>query len=159
MRKRRIYLDTSVISNLDQPEKAVEQEYSLRLWDAIIAGDYEVWLSQIVFEEIGRCEPKKAERLTDFIAQIDFHQINLSEADEILADRIIQEKILPSRCEDDSKHIAAALSAECDCLLSWNLKHLANYRTNQKIRLIAIEEFNRELAIIQPSVLLEGEFE
>jgi hypothetical protein len=50
------------------------------------------------------------------------------------------------------------LQEECEFLLSWNIKHLANYKTNQNIRLIAIEEYKRELAIVQPSFLLEGDF-
>jgi predicted nucleic acid-binding protein len=156
MRTPRVYLDTSVISHLDQPEKPVEQEYSLRLWDAIIRGEYEVWLSDVVFEEINRCDLKKIERLTDYITQIDYQRFKLSNTAEELAKRIIEQKILPPACVNDSKHIAGALTADCDYLLSWNLKHLARYSTNQKMRLVFVEEFKRELAITTPSVLFEG---
>jgi predicted nucleic acid-binding protein len=158
MRTPRVYLDTSVISHLDQPEKPVEQEYSLRLWDAIVRGEYEVWLSTTVYDEIDECSPEKRERLYEFIAMINHNDFSLTPEAESLAKSIIEKNILPKRCDDDSMHIAAALLLECDFLLSWNIKHLANYRTNQKIRLISIEEFNRELAIIEPSFLLEGDF-
>jgi predicted nucleic acid-binding protein len=75
MQPPKIYLDTSVISHLDQPEKPIAQEYSLRLWDAIIAGEYEVWLSEVVFEEIDKCETEKRERLYDFIMKIKHNDI------------------------------------------------------------------------------------
>ncbi|MDR0903102.1 MAG: PIN domain-containing protein [Ruminococcus sp.] len=152
----RIYLDTSVISHLDQPEKPIQQEYSLRLWDAIIAGEYEVWLSDVVYDEVNECSPEKRKRLNNFIDRIKHTDFILTPETEALARHIIDIKILPSRCEDDSMHIAAAIMANCEFLLSWNLKHLANITTSEKVRLIAIEEFKHELAIIEPSYLLEG---
>jgi predicted nucleic acid-binding protein len=159
MEKLRIYLDTSVISHLDQPEKPIEQEYSQRLWDAIMDGEYEVFLSDVVFEEIYRCNIDKRSRLQDFINQIDFHSITLGSQARAFADLIIAKGILPAKCKEDCHHIAAALFAECNCLLSWNLKHLANYRTNEKVRIISLQELYKELAIIQPSQLVEGVFE
>jgi predicted nucleic acid-binding protein len=153
---QRVYLDTSVISHLDQPKKPIEQEYSLRLWDAIIRGEYEVWLSKTVFDEIDECPPEKLSRLYEFINNIKHNDFIHTAESEALARRIIDMKILPPSSKDDSKHIAAALITECDFLLSWNLKHLANYKTSEKVRLIAVEEFKRELSIIQPSYLLEG---
>jgi predicted nucleic acid-binding protein len=154
---QRVYLDTSVISHLDQPKKPIEQEYSLRLWDAIIAGEFEVWLSDVVYDEVNECSPEKRERLNDYIDKIKHCDFIHTPESEALAKRIIDMKILPSRCEDDSMHIAAAILANCDFLLSWNLKHLANYKTNKKVRLIAVDEFKHELAIVEPSFLLEGD--
>jgi predicted nucleic acid-binding protein len=158
MRTPKVYLDTSVISHLDQPKKPIEQEYSLRLWDAIIAGEYEVWLSEVVFEELDRCEAEKRKRLYDYLYQIKYNNVALTDEIKALADLVMERKILPKNCANDSRHIIAALTADCDFLLSWNLKHLANYRTNQQIRLIAIEEFRYDIAIVQPSYLLEGDF-
>jgi predicted nucleic acid-binding protein len=157
MRTPRVYLDTSVISHLDQPKKPIEQEYSLRLWDAIIVGEYDVWLSDVVYEELDRCEPDKRDKLYDFVNLIKHDDVPLTDEIKKLADIVISRKILPSSSVNDSRHIISALTAECDFLLSWNLRHLANYKTNKNIRSIAIEEFKSELAIVQPSFLLEGD--
>jgi predicted nucleic acid-binding protein len=153
---QRVYLDTSVISHLDQPKKPIEQEYSLRLWDAVIAGEYEVWLSDVVFEEINRCEAEKRARLTDYLTRINYNRFSLNTFALELSEMINEKNILPAGCVTDSKHIAGALVADCNYLLSWNLKHLANYRTNERMRLVFFEEFKRELAIATPMIIFDG---
>jgi predicted nucleic acid-binding protein len=158
MRIPRVYLDTSVISHLDQPKKPIEQEYSLRLWDAIIAGKYEVWLSEVVIDEINRCEPEKVERLTNYLSEIKYSNFKLTDTAKAFAQSILDRKILPAKCKEDSRHIASAIFTESDFLLSWNLKHLANYKTNEKIRIISFDEYKRIVNIIQPSYLLEGDY-
>jgi predicted nucleic acid-binding protein len=155
---QRVYLDTSVISHLDQPEKQFEQKYSLLLWESIINGEFDVWLSDVVFQELDRCKPDKAERLYEYLSQINYHDFIISEESKALADSIIERKFLPKNCVNDSRHIIGALQVDCDFLLSWNIKHLANYKTNHNIRLVAVEEFKHELAIIEPSFLLEGDY-
>ncbi|MDR0943419.1 MAG: PIN domain nuclease [Ruminococcus sp.] len=157
MRTPRVYLDTSVISHLDQPKKPIEQEYSLRLWDAIIAGEYEVWLSDVVLTEINKCKPDKRERLFDFLSKIKHNNIPLTDELRTFANKILDQKILPSSCEEDSQHIAAAVLTNSEFLLSWNLKHLANFTTNDKVRSLSFVEYNREISIITPSFLLEGD--
>jgi predicted nucleic acid-binding protein len=159
MHTPRVYLDTSVISHLDQPKKPIEQEYSLRLWDAIIAGEYEVWISEVVFEEIKRCEPEKIERLLKYLADINYHQYIMTAESKAFAKTILERKILPSRCEEDSRHIAAAFFTQSDFLLSWNIKHLANYKTNEKMRSLVFDEHKHIVNIIKPSDLLEGDYD
>jgi predicted nucleic acid-binding protein len=144
-----------VISHLDQPKKPIEQEYSLRLWDAVACGEYEVWISDVVLEEIKRCEPEKTKRLLQYLSDIKHHEYTMTPESETFAESIIERKILPPRCIEDSQHIAAAIFSKSDFLLSWNLKHLANSKTNQKIRFIVVEECKQELAIVKPSVLFE----
>jgi len=53
-RKQRIYFDTSVISYLYAPDTPEKMADTLRLWEQIQAGEYEVVLSDVVFAEIGR---------------------------------------------------------------------------------------------------------
>jgi predicted nucleic acid-binding protein len=144
-----------VISHLDQPKKPIEQEYSLRLWDAIIAGEYEVWISDVVLEEINNCEAEKAKRLKNYLTGIEYKKYTLTDEARLFAENIIERKILPPRCVEDSQHIAAAIFTKSDFLLSWNLKHLSNSKTNEKIRFIVVEEYQQELAIVKPSVLFE----
>jgi predicted nucleic acid-binding protein len=153
----RVYLDTSVISHLDQPKKPVEQEYSLRLWDAVMRGEFEVWISDVVIKEINRCKPEKVERLQWYLTKIKYRTLLLSDELISLARIILEKKILPSKCDEDSQHIAAAILTKSDFLLSWNLKHLANFKTNERIRTLTLDEHIHTVNIIQPSYLLEGD--
>jgi hypothetical protein len=61
-RKLKIYLDTSIISHLDQPGKTSEYEYTHLLWRDI--GKYDVYISEVVLDEIGKCQQEKLDKLT-----------------------------------------------------------------------------------------------
>jgi hypothetical protein len=72
----------------------------------------------------------------------------------VIADNIIERKILTKKSIEDCRHIAAAVVGECDYLLSWNMKHLCNIFTNNGVRHITMEYGYKELQIIPPSMLL-----
>jgi hypothetical protein len=92
------------------------------------------------------------------LSEIEYLHFNLSKEAEQFAEKLLENKVLPADCDNDSRHIAAAISTKCDVLLSWNLKHLANYKTNERIRLFTFGSEHQPLAILKPSVLLEGEY-
>ena len=61
MKKLKIYLDTTVISYLDQPERGEQYADSHRLWEKIKAGMFDVYLSEVTTAEVNDCkEPKKS---------------------------------------------------------------------------------------------------
>ncbi len=47
MKKLKIYLDTSVISHLYQPDAPDKMSETLALWKEIMAGEYEAVISEI----------------------------------------------------------------------------------------------------------------
>ncbi len=58
-RKFKVYLDTSVISYLQQEDAPERMKDTLALWAEFEAGKYEVYLSQVTLDEVGMCcEPK-----------------------------------------------------------------------------------------------------
>jgi len=73
-----------------------------------------------------------------------------------LANKIISQKVLPPTSLNDAQHIAAAIIASCDYIVSWNMKHMANVRINKGIRLITLGEGHKEIMLVPPSMLLEG---
>ncbi|MDR1194612.1 MAG: helix-turn-helix domain-containing protein [Peptococcaceae bacterium] len=156
MRKPKIYLDTSAISHLEQPEKPSEQAYSRELFDYIKAGRYDVYLSSVVFDEIGDCSPERKEALLRHVAEISFEDIHINADVALLASKIIERNVLPKRSRRDSQHIAAAIIAGCDYIVSWNMRHMANVKTNKNIRHILIDEGYKEIMLVPPTMLLEG---
>jgi predicted nucleic acid-binding protein len=154
MRKRKIYLDTSVISHIEQSEKPSEQAYSRELFDYIKAGRYEVYLSVVVFDEIEDCSSSLREALLGHISEINFEKIGITDAVNSLARTIIERNVLPKKSIRDSQHIAAAITADCDYIVSWNMKHMANVDTNTGIRLITIAGGYKDILLVPPSMLL-----
>jgi len=156
MPRPKIYLDTSTISHLEQPENLSEQAYSIDLFRRIKAGDFEVYLSSVVFDEIGECSSEREEVLLNHVSEIDFENLRIDDTVNQLAGMIIDRKVLPKRSIRDSQHIAAAIIAGCDYIVSWNMKHMANVKTNKNIRHIIIDEGYKEILLIPPSMLLDG---
>ena len=54
-------------------------------------------------------------------------------------------------------NIAAAVIYGCDCIISWNFKHIVNIKTIRGIRAITNLRGYKPVEIINPSVLLESE--
>ena len=155
MWKPRIYLDTSVISYLDQQDAPARMAETRLAWERIKQGMYEIFISDLVLEEMSRCEEEKLARLTAFLNMISYHVVEITDKVYDLAQVIIDFDILKEKSRDDCNHIAAALIADCDLILSWNFKHLVNIDTIKGVKVIATMEGYKDLLIYPPSVLLE----
>ena len=152
--KAKIYLDTSAISHLEQPEKPSEQTYTLEMFKRIQLGAFSVYLSSVVIEEIMASPQAKKDALMEHIANVNFIDIPLTDEVQELGKKIIIQNVLPPKSVNDSLHIAAAIIAGCDYAVSWNMKHMANVRTNKGIRHITLDEGHKEIMLVPPSMLL-----
>ena len=74
-----------------------------------------------------------------------------------VAIQIIELGILTKKSYDDCQHIGAAIINECDCIVSWNFKHIVNIKTFRGVRAITNLQGYRAIEIWSPSVLLESE--
>lgn len=121
------------------------------------AGKYDVYLSTVTLEEISSCpEPKRGE-LRKFLEQIQYSIIDITDDIEIVTQRIIDMGILTKKSYDDCQHIAAAVVGECDCIISWNFKHIVNIKTICGVRAITNLTGYKDIDILSPTVLLESE--
>ncbi|MDE7282498.1 MAG: type II toxin-antitoxin system VapC family toxin [Lachnospiraceae bacterium] len=157
MEKLRVYLDTSVISHLlqeDVPEKMAETR---QLWEMFRTGKYEVYLSTVTLEEIEDCPEPKRSQLLDYLEQINYTLVQINNNVVETAEQIIEMGILTKKSYDDCQHIGAAIISECDCIISWNFKHIVNIKTIRGIRAITNLKGHKPIEILNPSVLLESE--
>ena len=74
-----------------------------------------------------------------------------------VARKIVEIGILSQKSFDDCHHIGVAIANECDCIISWNFKHIVNVRTIRGVRAISNLEGYKMIEIWNPSVLLESE--
>ena len=157
MNKLKVYLDTSVISHLmqeDVPEKMAE---TLKLWDMFKVGKYDVYLSTVTLQEIDNCpEPKRTE-LFKHLGEIDYTPIEITEDMSEVAQQLIDMGILTQKSYDDCQHIASAVIYGCDCIISWNFKHIVNIKTIRGVRAITNLKGYKPIEILNPTVLLESE--
>lgn len=157
MDKLKVYLDTSVISHLlqdDVPEKMADTR---QLWKMFCAGKYDVYLSTVTLEELKSYSEPKQSQLFDYLGQIDYTLVQINDNVVEVAQQIIEMGILTKKSYDDCQHIGAAIISECDCIISWNFKHIVNIKTIRGIRAITNLKGRKPIEILNPTVLLESE--
>jgi len=156
MRKPKIYIETSVVSHLDALDTPEKMADTLKLWEQIEAGMYEVYSSYLMLEEIGRCNEPKLSKLLKHLNEIEFNLIReITPEAEFIANELIKLGILTEKSLDDCTHIGLAVVNECDIIVSWNFKHMVNIRTISGVRGINAINGYRSIDIYSPNVLLK----
>jgi predicted nucleic acid-binding protein len=112
MRKLKLYLDTSVVSHLNQQDAPERMSDTLRLWERIKAGDFDVYLSNVTIGEIIDCPEPKRSLLRKHLSQIKYTLIDFDGDTEInnMAQQIVESGILTRKSYDDCLHIAGAVA-------------------------------------------------
>ena len=150
MRKERIYLDTSVISYLDQQDSPLRMDETQEFWKFLKTGFYEVVISSIALDELSACSETKRKKLLNFIDDIDFVFIQNSIESANLAKKYIDATVLTEKSYVDCHHIALATIHECEYIASWNFKHMANVHTMKKVLGVNMLQGYREVKIYPP---------
>ena len=130
---------------------------TLKLWDIFKRRRYEVYISDIVLNEIYECNEEKLRILLNYLNQIEYTVIRTDKDTIELAEKFIDFGILKQKSFDDCQHIAAAILAGCDIITSWNFKHIVNVKTVRGVKTITTLEGYKDLLIYPPSVLAEEE--
>lgn len=155
-KKIRIYLDTSVISYLDQQDSPERMKETQEMWEILKNNKYEIVISNIALLEVSECIEEKREKLKEYINELNYIEYTLNAETKELANLIIDEGILKPKSIDDALHIASAILSDSDIILSWNFKHLVNVNTINGVRKICFNRsFNRIIDIYSPNILLE----
>ena len=156
MRKLKLYLDSSTISHLladDVPEKMADTN---QLWEDFISHKYEIFISPVVISEVDNCPEPKRSYLYTRLQQLQFEVLERTEEVTSLAYEYVKNGVLSEKSMADCLHIAFAVVNNCDIIVSWNFKHLANVKTINKVKIVnAINQY-REISIVPPTMLLEG---
>lgn len=157
MHKFKLYLDTSVISYLDQQDTPEKMAETLEFWQKLKAGEFEVVISNIVLNEIGRCDLQKKKILTDFLAEIKYSVVEVNSQITRIANRFITLSILKQSSFDDCRHLAAAIAEDCDAIVSWNFKHIVNPKTVMGVKAVSALEGYKDMLIYPPSFFVQGD--
>ena len=120
--KARIYVDTSVIGGCEDEEFA---EYSLRLIDCFVRGDYVVVVSGLTVQELAAA-PSEVRRHLSAIPEEHIETCQLGTEAIELSEAYISERVISDKMRADAQHIAMATVARVDVLVSWNFKHIVN---------------------------------
>jgi len=125
--KLRVYADTSVFGGCFDEEFL---DYSTILIEKFRKGDKLLIVSDLTLLELQKA-PRQVLETYDSIPSpfIDF--VVLDPEAKFLAKKYIDEKAISEGSLVDAQHIAAASINRVDVLVSWNFKHIVNFRRIQ----------------------------
>lgn len=134
MKKKRIYVESSIISYLtarpaSDDLKRAHQRLTVAWWER--RNDWDCFLSPTVLDEISRGDPNAAARRRDKARWLAVRP-DSPDADA-LADLLVTRKLVPSSSAPDALHLALAAFHESDYLLTWNQTHLDNLELRARI--------------------------
>jgi predicted nucleic acid-binding protein len=153
----KLYLDTSVISYLDQQDAPEKMAETRQFWEKIEAGTYAIVLSNVVFSELDACDDKKRAILYGYLSQIEYTVVKSDSRSIEIAERLVDLNILKQKSIDDCQHIANAIVSGCDGIVSWNFKHIVNPKTQAGVKAVAALEGYHDLYIYTPTFFIGGE--
>lgn len=133
--KSSIYIESSVISYLSsRPSRdvivAARQAISHDWWRNH-RHRFNLRISTLVEEEIGRGDDDAAKRRLSWVAEI--ASLGISDEATELARQLLDEGAIPGGSADDALHIAIAAAQGADFLLTWNFRHINNAETKSAI--------------------------
>ena len=158
MKKPQLYLETSVWNFYfadDAPEK---KEITRTFFDKIRHGEYEIFISDAVIEEMGRANDEKKQLLLNMIKEYNPKRLIINEEVIELSQKYVSEGVFPANKIEDAIHASMATVYEMDALISWNLKHLSNLKKMEIINGINMKEgYFKRLELITPMEVSDEE--
>ena len=120
----RVHIDTSVIGGCLDDEF---RKWSLRLMKEFAAGGKTAVISDVTMRELAR-GPAAVRAVLDPIPESAFERVVLDDEARHLARAYLADKVVAPDDARDAQHIAVATIARVDVLVSWNFKHIVNFR-------------------------------
>ncbi|MDR1485573.1 MAG: hypothetical protein LBT09_12210 [Planctomycetaceae bacterium] len=151
MKRLRLYLDTSVVSQIDDSERGI---ITKQFFEIAERTGVELVISPIVQAEINEAKPEKQDMIMALIELLPLTKLNESTKAEMLAKQYVFAGILNENHIDDLNHIAYAVLSDCDYIVSWNMKHLANQRTILRVHKYNSENKIPKIIIVTPKQLI-----
>ena len=156
MKLIKIYLDTSAIGYLDEKTAPPEMHEMHELWTMLKHGEYSVVISPVVIDELmANKNIEKRNVLLEYLRHIEYDMAEITDEVHRIAESIILNGVLTDKNYNDCLHIAIAIANGCDCLVSYNFKHLVNIRTIKGVRAISNLHGNGNIDIVSAITLIQ----
>lgn len=127
MRKLKLYLETSVISNYFDKRDLYIHEETRKFWKKL--KDFEVFVSPVVVQEVRKTPDSVLRRKLEKLAK----SFSILKVDNRQVARLVREYIragiVPEKYRTDAIHLATATVGGADILVSWNFEHLVKRKT------------------------------
>ena len=118
-----VYVDTSVFGGAFDPEF---EQASGAFFDQVRDGALEAAVSALVLNELERA-PAPVNRLFAELEPL-LVRVDTGEAAYDLQQAYLEARVVGRKWETDALHVATATVSGCRAIVSWNFKHIVNFR-------------------------------
>jgi len=156
-----IYVETTIPSFYTEKRKGMDIEVRrkwTREWWIKPKPDQRLVTSLVVFDELERM-PNAARRAEALVFLSELELLDYTAEVEEIAAVYLQHKLMPADALGDADHLALASYYNCDMLVTWNCKHLANANKTGHIRRVNALLGLRTPLLVTPLQLLEKDYE
>ena len=124
----KVYVESSVISYITaRPSRdlvvSARQAITNEWWEQK-RKKYDVYISELVIEEIASGDKEAAQKRLDAVKAIP--NLEITETAKELASLLISSGAVPDNSPEDALHIGLAAAQGVEYLLTWNFKHINN---------------------------------
>jgi hypothetical protein len=134
--KPKVYIETTVLSYITARPSTdpltAERQAITRLWWRTERRSYELYASDIVVAECQRGDHSQAEERLKLVRETSLLPENKSILE--LTKKLLAPNGMPASAAADAAHVATATVHECDYLLTWNLRHIANATIRRSLK-------------------------
>ncbi|MFH1117953.1 MAG: type II toxin-antitoxin system VapC family toxin [Pseudomonadota bacterium] len=157
--KSTLYLETTVSSYyVSRPSRDIvvlaHQEITRIWWDRRLPL-FDVYISPIVLEEIGRGDPEQADKRLRVLSS--FLVLEATTHVENLAKIYVRELAIPPKAMRDAAHLAFACAYGVDYLVTWNCAHIANAEIRRRLTTVNVRHGIETPVICTPEELMGRE--
>jgi predicted nucleic acid-binding protein len=160
MRKTRLYVEASPIIMVNPDQDPIRRAVTLEFFRIVTedSDNYELVLSPVVFEELEDAKTEEQrDATTAFLKTIRYTKSPENDEAENLAWIYVIDGVHTEKHIDDLRHVAYAVVNRCDYIITWNMKHLANDKTETRIRQVNAKENYANITIVTPEHFTQGE--
>ncbi len=156
-----IYVETTIPSFYTETRTGIDvaaRRIWTRQWWSKTEPGRRLVTSAVVFDELERI-PDGARRAESLALVRSLEQLDYTEEIAEIADVYIHHKLMPMEAVGDADHLALASFYNCDMLVTWNCRHLANANKAGHIRRVNALLGFRTPMLVTPIELLEKDYE
>ena len=152
----KVYVETTIVSYLTawphRDETVLAHQQSTKDWWQTARERYELFASDVVYDECSRGDVSAAEARLDVLATLAL--LNTTEIAKSLAARLLSTKAVPAVAAEDALHIAIAAVNRLDYLLTWNIRHINNDAQRAHVERVCFDAGFKPPRICSPEFLL-----
>jgi predicted nucleic acid-binding protein len=144
-----------VMPDQDPTRQAITKEFFRLI--AKNADEYELFLSPVTMEELGDAKTEEKRKAAfAFLETICYTELAENDEAENLAWIYTIDGVLSQANIDDLRHVAYAVVNRCDYVVSWNMRHLANAKTEIRVNRVNANENYAKITIVTPEHFTKG---